>query len=81
MTDLAIQQAAIKKLEAENKRLTSKVNRLNKKLAEHYKTINDLMEESNDLIADMKAKRNESDKEIDRLMGIIESKGLCAETN
>lgn len=81
MTDLAIQQASIKKLEAENKSLTLKVNRLNKKLAEHYKTINDLLEESNDLISDMKAQRNDSDKEIDRLMKIIKSKGLCAESN
>ena len=80
MTDLAIQQASIKKLEAENKSLTLKVNRLNKKLAEHYKTINDLLEESNDLISDIKTNRNETDKEIDRLMKIIERNELCAES-
>ena len=68
-------------ISAENKRLTSKVKRLNKKLAECYKSIADLIEESNALIIDMKEQRNESDKEIDRLMGVIESKGLCAESN
>ena len=80
MTDLAIQQASIKKLEAENKKQAAVIKKLNSKLAQHYKTITDLMEEANELLADIKTNRNESDKEIDRLMKIIESNELCAES-
>ena len=80
MTDLAIQQAAIQKLEAENKKQAAVIKKLNSKLAQHYKTITDMMEEANELLADIKTNRNESDKEIDRLMKIIKSKGLCAES-
>ena len=63
-----------KDLQAENKKLKAKINRLNIKIGEQYKTINDLLEESNALIADIKTQREESDKEINRLMQIIEAK-------
>ena len=66
---------------AENKRLKSKVKRLNKKASEQAITIKHLVESENELLKDMREQRNESDKEIDRLMGIIESKGFCAESN
>ena len=79
MTDLEIQQAAIQKLEAENKKQAAVIKKLNSKLAQHYKTITDLMEENNELLTDLKTQQEASDKEIDRLLGIINNNGLSAE--
>jgi predicted RNase H-like nuclease (RuvC/YqgF family) len=81
MTDSGIQQAAIKKLEAENKTLKAKVSRLKNKNSKQAITLKHLVESENELLRDTNEWRNESDKEIDRLMGIIESKGFCAESN
>ena len=79
MTDLEIQQAAIQKLEAENKKQAAVIKKLNSKLAQHYKTITDLMEENNELLTDLKTQQEASDKEIDRLLGLINNNGLSAE--
>ena len=69
MTDLAIQQAAIKKLEAENKTLKAQNNEYAKRICQQQITIEHLTASENELLGDHLALRAETDKKIAELLG------------
>jgi predicted RNase H-like nuclease (RuvC/YqgF family) len=84
MTDLGIQQAAIKKLEAENKKLKAQNNHYairicqqEDKISEQQITIEHLTASENELLGDLAALRtltSELDKEVDQLLKIVAPK-------
>jgi predicted RNase H-like nuclease (RuvC/YqgF family) len=84
MTDLGIQQAAIKKLEAENKTLKAKNNEYAKricqqedKISEQQITIEHLTASESELLGDLAAFMGLTsglDKEVDQLLKIVAPK-------